>query len=754
MIKDTAPFIELGWHTISLGGELKRLPNGKKTIPIFGKNWLEHATQNMEYKPAALGGAITGRESGIIAIDCDNTTTYNMFKALDPSYDFHFISKGKKDKNGNLQECGTIVYTYTEELNESFKIASDTLQIDFLSNGRMMYLPTIANETKEPLETIPELKEPPTEIIALLQAILIAKESKAKPVIPISRHKFNLAPQVELFAKTGQVNKTLFKLITPYDFRDCEEYRQTGFLHPRNVPDGRGSEYLSKVSAILGADTSVDVDLYCKAMRELNAQFAEPMEQSRLLRTIIEPMCEGHATGEDGQPIWQEDPDWQATVMTFPTRHNTAVNVFYDYRRRLYYVVDLAEEVVQTFAQVQQLANHLNAVIFESIKPVDITRSVPNVLASSEPEKMFGFYSDGDRERFNTFISTLAYKIFKSPADYTEHYKPPKVTLKYIESLVPDDMMREYLLRFLRTKLDTFHYSPVILYFLGIPGSGKDTFVSLIERIIGDSSIERPTTKMFLEKNNAWILDKLFIQLDEYGDQLISYHDKQEALGLLKLYTGKPRIAIRVMREDVCSYDHKATFIMTANSNPLMLDAEDRRVALFNTPNVMLDAPWLHAEGGIEMVHYKLAEEVCDFCYYLSTEVENLDTKSYTTPPASADKERLIAESMPVARRICYYLKTRNWREFRNIGDRYGPRSLYDRVDQNKLLEADLVELYEELKGSEPDPRATATIRHAMRDMGFESKRTTLPGHRHGYAYFVPGLSRLAMIPSEIEDED
>ena len=339
MIKDTAPFIELGWHTIALSGELKRLPNGKKTIPIFGRNWLEHATQHMEYKPAPLGGAITGRESGIVAIDCDNTTTYHMFRALDPEYDFVFKSKGKLDKSGELQDCGTIVYKYTEELKDSFKITSDTLQIDFLSNQRMMYLPTEANETKEPIEELPELKEPPTEIIALLQAIHVAKENRVQPKAPVSRHKFNLAPQVELFAKTGQVNKTLFRLLTPHDFRDCDEYIENGFLHPRNVPDGRGSEYLSKVSAILGADASVDVDLYCKAMRELNEQFDEPMIQSRLLRTIIEPMCEGHATGEDGQPIWQEDPDWQKTVMTFTTRHNTAINVFYDYYRRLFYIL-------------------------------------------------------------------------------------------------------------------------------------------------------------------------------------------------------------------------------------------------------------------------------------------------------------------------------------------------------------------------------------------------------------------------------
>lgn len=755
MITDTAPFIELGWHTISLGGELKRLPNGKKTIPIFGKDWLAKALAKMEYKPAPLGGAITGKESGIIAIDCDNSITYSMFKALDPDYQFHFISKGKKDKNGTLQECGTIVYKYTEDLPDSFKITFSSLELDFLSNGRMTYLPTVANETKESIESLPELREAPAEVIELLKSMQEAKETKSTPssTAPISHHKFNLAPQVEMFVKTGQITKALFKLLTPHDFRDCDEYRQYGFVNPENVEDGRGSEYLSKVSAILGADTSIDVDLYVKAMRELNEQFDDPMVISRLNRTIIEPMCEGQATGEDGNPIWQEDPDWQASVMSFITRYNTVINVFYDYQRRIYYIIDLAEETVQTFTQIQQITNHLNSTTYERLKPAEVTSNVPNVLASSEPEKLFGFYTDGIKERFNTFVSTSAYKAFKTPEEYADYYTPPKLTLKYLELLVPDEMMRTYLLRFLRRKLDTFDYSPVILYFLGVPGSGKDTFVGLIEAIVGESSIERPTTKMFLEKNNAWILDKLFIQLDEYGDQLISYNDKQEALGLLKQYTGKPRIAIRVMREDVCSYDHKATFIMTANRNPLMLDVDDRRVALFNTPNVMLDAPWLHQEGGIEAVQAKLRKEIADFCYYLSTEIENLDAKAYTSPPASKEKEQLIAESMPVAKRICYYLKTRNWREFRNIGDRYGPRSLYDKISDSKLIEQDIVELYEELKGSEPDPRATATVRHAMKDMGFEAKRTTLPGHRHGYAYFIPGLNKLAQVPSEIEDE-
>ena len=365
MITNPGPFIDLGWRTISLGGELKRLPNGKKTIPIFSKNWLENAIHDVEFKPAPLGGVITGKESNIIAIDCDNTITYNLFKALDPDYEFHFISIGKLNKEKELQESGTIIYAYTEELADSFKITNSSMELDFLSNGRMAYLPTEANETKETwLGDIPEVKSVPLEIIALLKSLQIAKEAKPLVSSQISHHKFNLAPQVEMFVKTSKIAKALFKLLTPYDFRDCDEYKQQGYVDPKNIIEGRGSEYLSKVSAILGADASIDVDLYCKAMRELNEQFEDPMQIKRLNKTIIEPMCEGISTGIDGQPIWIEDPDWQMTVMTFLTRYNTVINVFYDYMRRVYYIVDLADEGVQMFTQINELTNHLNSITF------------------------------------------------------------------------------------------------------------------------------------------------------------------------------------------------------------------------------------------------------------------------------------------------------------------------------------------------------------------------------------------------------
>ena len=118
--------------------------------------------------------------------------------------------------------------------------------------------------------------------------------------------------------------------------------------------------------------------------------------------------------------------------------------------------------------------------------------------------------------------------------------------LQYLETLVPDDRMRTYLLRFLKRKLTKYEYSPVSLYFLGVQGSGKDTLVEVLEKFLGSERIAKPSAKEFLEQYNGWILDTYFAQLDEYGNQLSS-RDQDEALGKLKAYTGKPVISLRKM---------------------------------------------------------------------------------------------------------------------------------------------------------------------------------------------------------------
>ncbi len=84
--------------------------------------------------------------------------------------------------------------------------------------------------------------------------------------------------------------------------------------------------------------------------------------------------------------------------------------------------------------------------------------------------------------------------------------------------------------------------------------------------------------------------------------------DKEIALGKIKSYTGKQETQIRQMRTDGFNYHHVATFIMTANSNPLLLEDGDRRALFINTPNVLKDADWVHEMGGMTNVIRKIRE--------------------------------------------------------------------------------------------------------------------------------------------------
>jgi hypothetical protein len=87
-------FINLGWHTVPLQGELIRKDDGTKTLPTFEKNWRKKYQEVRNEKSTKIGGAMTGAVSGILAIDCDNTVTHTLFKSLDPEYTFEFRSVG------------------------------------------------------------------------------------------------------------------------------------------------------------------------------------------------------------------------------------------------------------------------------------------------------------------------------------------------------------------------------------------------------------------------------------------------------------------------------------------------------------------------------------------------------------------------------------------------------------------------------------------------------------------------------------
>lgn len=474
--------MKLGWHTVPMKGKLERLDGGKKTVPALERGWKEHYQNTMNKVKSKLGGVITGEVSGIIAIDCDNEVTYNMFKALDPDYEFIFVSKGKG------YDAGTFIYRFNSELPFTFSLADNSIALDVYANNGFVYLPTEANATKVVLESIPTITDMP-DTVGLLLSQLYALKNKGveKAFVPANISTGNcLAPLVEQFTKSNEYMPGLFKIITPRDFRKEPDYVQQGHMHPDKVPNGRGSEYLNKISAILGKDPSVSIDLYVAAINAINGLWSDPIDETKLDLTIIDPMITGSAS-IDGVVIWQYDEGWQKHRLVLHTKRQSNVELGFDDNRNRYYCIDVLNEHVKSFGHDQELQSYVEAVAINPPKKAELKRGLPILNVVSDPGRSFGFHNDDDPQvkTLNTFVQTPELNILNNPQDYKDLYTRPVATIKFFESLVPEDSMREYLLSFTKRKLLTFAYSPVILYFMGVQGSGKDTYVQILEKIVG-----------------------------------------------------------------------------------------------------------------------------------------------------------------------------------------------------------------------------------------------------------------------------
>lgn len=724
-MKTIKPFIDAGWHTVPLKGQLKRLDSGKKTTPEFPKNFKEKYRDKFNEKDTAIGGVITGPCSNIIAIDCDSPTAYTIFRTLDPDYECLFISKGKPG-------CGTIIYEYTPELEDNFIVKNGEMNLDFYTTGGFVYLPTVENTTKETWTKFIKPKPAPESVIGLLKSLKPREIRVADLELEGKKRMLNLAPLVTKLIDSKKIDKALFKILTPKDFRDSDQYVKEGYLHPLNIPDGRGSEYLSKVSAVLGADESIDEEMYHDAMIIINDHFDEPMKKKRLMSTVIEPMVEEKATIGD-EVIWRYNKDWEANIVTIITKVGTTLNLFYDMERQEYYAVDQHNERVGRFSKDSEFFSHLEVVATDIGSKKEMKQTMPLVKVVSSPKYPFGFFGESD-DAFNTFMPTVPLTVFKNPEIYTSKYSKPETTLAFIESLIPDAYMRNYLYKFLRRKFDKFDYSPVVLYFLGASGSGKDLFVELLSLIIGEQAIAKPTAKEFIETHNGWMLDKYFAQLDEYGDQLSRFDEQENAKGRIKAWSGKREVSIRQMRTDGFPYQHNITFVLTANKNPLTFDTDDRRIALFDCPNALRYADAVQAVGLEEFVR-RLKDEINDFAYWLSTERENATLDEYMGPPETEDKKRLIASRLNAGAQIAYFLSNNLFQELAEVADRHEVHDIFASAGEGKIFEDDLFDLYMEMTNGQGTKRGLTL---AMKQ--FDKIPTTKAGNK-AYYYKVPTLA-------------
>lgn len=615
--------IDSNLHTIPLKGELKRKPDGSKTLPVFEADWKAKYTNNRNTKVTPIGGVLTGSINNLIAIDCDCETSWTLFRSLDPDYSVCFESIGKG------KTCGTILYSYDHDI-DSFKI-KDKIELDVLADGGMFYAPTEANETKETLESFEGVKAMPPQVKALLQTF---QPNKLNPVrtLTVRRTNYN-APVLSEWMDSGRgVNSKCLKFLTPKSFREYKEYTDRGFVHPANVAKGAGSEYLSKVSAILGSDHSVSKELYTKVMQHINGLMKDPMEQDRFNSTVLDPMLEGRAK-VNGEVLWAFDEDWNTECKVLGEKEGMELKVVYVPDTQQHLVICEEDQSVLAFKDERKVLSHLKSL------GADITLgAIQKTARLVDKEMLFDqpwglLPSDRPRGVFNTFKRSKYMEIIANRGNEEVVECPPthRAVLERIKN--PEEV--DYLVRFMATKMYNFKYSPVsFVFFSSTNGTGKNI---IIERIFGALLGEMYgdiTISDLQDKYNSFMTRYLLASSDELGE--LGWKDAKKLYGNIKALTGKPSVSIRAMHSDPKPFKHSMTFTFTTNDRAFPFDETDRRFYVINMKEEQLDNaddPRIPAEG----LYDKLDEEREDFARYLAS-VPLLEEAKYRKAPTTEGK--------------------------------------------------------------------------------------------------------------------
>lgn len=641
-------FTQLGFRTMPIGKTgytLTRGDDGKKhIIDAKGKvisfneampsNWTQTYGQHAkEHADTPLGGLICGQlankeahETEVMAIDCDNEMAWIMVRALDPNYKFHFQSIGKPG--------GTILYELPEDLYDlkQYSINNESIHLEYMARresgaNAMVYLPTTANKTKTEIASGAELSAPPASVVALLKSLKPKPLTKApdlatdvKTVLP-----FN-APLVKQYVLESRaaggasgfgrleesvIAEKVYSIFTPKKFRELEAYREHNFLHPNDdtlTEAGSYSEYITGVSAIAGADPSIDSALYVDFMQAINMQLDDPMKPDRYMTEVLNPMVYGKAS-INGKPIWKYNENWDKDSHSLSNQYGETLeyfaseieaNRFLEYNHTTKSVVSiqginpLLDRIYTMDADPQQEKPNRNLVKkLKLVREENSVRMEPGI-----------FMNSSGRTIINSIEAALPLRILRNPELFTQTVDGTNLYVQafelFLSHLIGED---EESITFMRQIL-AWHGRhlkaiPVIIYMVGVGGAGKSQFAKVLETLFGSNVTRRPSSKQITSQFNDFLDNCALLILSETADAAKQAQDGIKEV--IKTVTGETTIDIetkgRPLKPNVPVF---ALPVLLANSLWYQEDSADRRIFPMHPQTPLHKA---EAVLGFEQIH-------------------------------------------------------------------------------------------------------------------------------------------------------
>jgi len=622
------------FHTVPLGGtEMYRGTDGKKYGQIFPKNgWMEFiSNRNTENSPLLAAIAL----KDFIGLDFDTDESFNTALMIDPECTY----VAKSDSKG-----GHMLYRWSPELeatNSMFKTSKKVKGIlDLQIGNTLIYLATKANKTKtlltEPLSSIEGLSYMPIAMQLYVENIVLKYQNSN--IIYDTPKAFNINEEstlgymLEKVQPNDPYNIDIFKLLTPKKFKP-------NYLHPNDIPDGEGTEYLQAIRTRLALDPSINELVFKSVMHYVNNQWDSPMPPSR-----IENDCDYQITKAtiDGNKAWVYDQDWAKKGLIVKDKFLSAVEYFFDSSSSKFLEFNRTTKDINIHSTTSNAKNSFISKKKSQISVNDMIAKAIDIEIINDPTKNSYLIESKAPYRpcFNTFVPSMGTMILRDPI-LVSNPKYPENIMKFLNNLIPNKNRLNWLLKFIKNKHLTYEYSPIYLVFAGVGGAGKGVFVSmLLKYFAGLERIQDIDLDKLQNNFNAWKASTDYAHLDEAGE---GFSKREAALIVaeLKKLTGAPTASITYKGKDVSGKDnlrHFITPILNTNINVKVitdLPKNDRRFVFIKCPNKMAKV----SDNNDSLMFSLMKEELPHFAHYLATQVEEIDPREYNSNDSQKDED-------------------------------------------------------------------------------------------------------------------
>lgn len=644
-LKDIGIFIDSGWNTIPY--DSIKYENGKKVAspPIKWKEFV--ITKNT--KRSRAGAVLCDK---VLVVDCDSLEATKKFLDIAKIEGIESIedlgNEGIDEKIGLVVKTTKGYHFYFNNTGEFGDLRDEKIDIQ-ATNKRIVYLPSETSEGKEIIAINKVLSEDfKTYKIVLTDINNNIKEwfkslSKEDSAIEAKKVRYTLGTPL---AKIPLGSNLFFKRLTPKSYKEDSFYREIidkqGYLHPNDIRDGDGNDYLISIAGILCSDPTIDINDFWKIMEFVNSLWDYPLSQEDLEKKV-----EAYPMNRYAGCPFVYDEKWEEMQYSFIDVDGNDIMMVYDLKTSKYIIANLSTDTILTKNSSDAVSFYANRT-GEKIGNAKLASILIGVNVEFNPLAPFGLSED---KKFNIYKHSKYLEILNSDYAYAKHEIEESKTCKalpFFKHLFKDST--EYFLRFIKTKFTTFKYSPTTFcLFDDEGGAGKGALEVFLGRFIGMDKITRIPYDTFQSKFTSDYEGKLVIFFNEFPED---FKIRKANTDKIKEITGSPTSKIEKKGCDPYEVINYATHFITSNRISVEIREGDRRFCVVQCDKKFDDV--FYSGYFDEMTS---DEELSKLAIYLREFVQPLSHKEYMSPPMTIAKELFVdcneSDLDVMVRRLC-----------------------------------------------------------------------------------------------------